>query len=350
MYSFRHAASRLLASRVPLPVRSRLTPMLSVHQFGIRSRTFTQNRWVLDEAKSQLDIKDASSPTTTTATSTTTAPTDEEPSIEVEIQEVEELHDQPSEHGQVSGHVQPSEPEVDWSPNTTTSDTFNVDPSQIRDAAIDPIEAREARLAEKREMLKAARFEPKETVYVGNLFFDVTAEDLKQHMSQYGPVVRVNIIHDDRGISKGFGYTEFSDKASAKRAIEGMHLRIYEGRRVTVYYALTNIGSSNRHPKEFKETPGKTLYVGNMSYDLTDRDLNAFFEDLNNLIDVRVSVDRSTGAFRGFVHAQFTDTESATIAKEIISSRKTGDRFVRVSYARSSREMDKPRFGASESE
>jgi RNA recognition motif-containing protein len=47
------------------------------------------------------------------------------------------------------------------------------------------------------------RFVPKESVYIGNLFFDVTAEDLKERMSEYGVVVHSKIIHDGRGLSKG---------------------------------------------------------------------------------------------------------------------------------------------------
>jgi hypothetical protein len=44
---------------------------------------------------------------------------------------------------------------------------------------------------------------PKETVYVGNLFFDVTAGDLKAQFEQYGVVEASRIIHDSRGMSKG---------------------------------------------------------------------------------------------------------------------------------------------------
>jgi RNA recognition motif-containing protein len=45
--------------------------------------------------------------------------------------------------------------------------------------------------------------EPKQTVYVGNLFFDVTAEDLRRQMEKYGVVEHAKIIHDSRGLSKG---------------------------------------------------------------------------------------------------------------------------------------------------
>lgn len=44
---------------------------------------------------------------------------------------------------------------------------------------------------------------PSPTVYIGNLFFDVTAEDLKARMEEYGVVEKSVIISDARGLSKG---------------------------------------------------------------------------------------------------------------------------------------------------
>ena len=44
---------------------------------------------------------------------------------------------------------------------------------------------------------------PKTTLYVGTLFFDVTAEDLRKHFEKYGAVENALIVHDARGLSKG---------------------------------------------------------------------------------------------------------------------------------------------------
>jgi RNA recognition motif-containing protein len=44
---------------------------------------------------------------------------------------------------------------------------------------------------------------PNETVYIGNLFYDITAEDLRKHMEKYGTVLHTMIVHDNRGLSKG---------------------------------------------------------------------------------------------------------------------------------------------------
>jgi hypothetical protein len=46
--------------------------------------------------------------------------------------------------------------------------------------------------------------EPSKTVYVGNLFFDVRAADLKQEFERAGPVTDAKIIMDNRGLSKGY--------------------------------------------------------------------------------------------------------------------------------------------------
>lgn len=46
--------------------------------------------------------------------------------------------------------------------------------------------------------------DPKETVFVGNLFYDVTADDLRKQMEKYGVVESVYITFDNRGMSKGW--------------------------------------------------------------------------------------------------------------------------------------------------
>ena len=45
---------------------------------------------------------------------------------------------------------------------------------------------------------------PSKNLYVGNLFFDVTAEDLKKEMERFGTVTDIRIVMDNRGLSKGY--------------------------------------------------------------------------------------------------------------------------------------------------
>jgi len=72
-------------------------------------------------------------------------------------------------------------------------------------------------------------------IYVGNLSYGVTEEDLKQAFEGFGQVESVNIIKDRySGESRGFGFVEMSDKAEAESAIEGLNGKELKGRALSV--------------------------------------------------------------------------------------------------------------------
>lgn len=72
-------------------------------------------------------------------------------------------------------------------------------------------------------------------IYVGNLGFSITNEDLKTKFEQYGNVTSANIIKDrDTNRSKGFGFVEMSSSEEAKTAISSLHGSDYQGRAMTV--------------------------------------------------------------------------------------------------------------------
>lgn len=70
-------------------------------------------------------------------------------------------------------------------------------------AASSPPDPRQQQIKANRAALLNTEPEPKATVYVGNLFYDMTAEDLRTVMERYGVVEYCIIIFDQRGISKG---------------------------------------------------------------------------------------------------------------------------------------------------
>lgn len=72
-------------------------------------------------------------------------------------------------------------------------------------------------------------------IYVGNLSFDATEEDIRQAFAEYGEVSSVNIITDrETGRPRGFAFVEMPDGNQAKEAIEKVNLRDIAGRSVTV--------------------------------------------------------------------------------------------------------------------
>ena len=72
-------------------------------------------------------------------------------------------------------------------------------------------------------------------IYVGNLSFDATEDQVRSMFEQYGPVDRVSIITDrDTGQAKGFGFVEMSANADADRAIAGLNGKELDGRALNV--------------------------------------------------------------------------------------------------------------------
>src|SRR5438552_11395742 len=77
--------------------------------------------------------------------------------------------------------------------------------------------------------------EPSVNIFVGNLAFSATDHDLRQLFEQYGAVDKINVITDRAtGRSKGFGFVEMPDSASAQAAIQGLNGTELAGRALTV--------------------------------------------------------------------------------------------------------------------
>jgi RNA recognition motif-containing protein len=72
-------------------------------------------------------------------------------------------------------------------------------------------------------------------IFVGNLAFTATDQELRQLFEQYGVVDRVNLITDrDTGRARGFGFVEMPDSAAAQAAIRGLQGTEFGGRTLTV--------------------------------------------------------------------------------------------------------------------
>lgn len=72
-------------------------------------------------------------------------------------------------------------------------------------------------------------------IYVGNLSYDATEQDVRSAFEQYGQVSSVSIVMDrDTGRSRGFAFVEMQSANEAKQAIEGLNLQDIAGRKVTV--------------------------------------------------------------------------------------------------------------------
>ena len=72
-------------------------------------------------------------------------------------------------------------------------------------------------------------------IYVGNLSWSMTDDDLSNLFTQYGSVTSAKILKDKmNGRSKGFGFVEMEDEEAAKTAIANLNETEVQGRKLIV--------------------------------------------------------------------------------------------------------------------
>jgi len=89
-------------------------------------------------------------------------------------------------------------------------------------------------------------------IYVGNLAYGVTEEELQELFGQYGAITSVSIIKDSyTGKSKGFGFVEMEQNAEGEEAVKNLDDSSMSGR---------NIKVSQARPRSDKPKPRRRTY------------------------------------------------------------------------------------------
>lgn len=86
-------------------------------------------------------------------------------------------------------------------------------------------------------------------IYVGNLKYQVTDEQLREMFSEFGEVASADVIKDKfSGQSKGFGFVDMPNDAEAGDAIQALNDSMHDGRKLTVNEARPR---TERPPRRF---------------------------------------------------------------------------------------------------
>lgn len=160
-------------------------------------------------------------------------------------------------------------------------------------------------------------------IYVGNLNFDTTMEDLSVAFAAYGEVKDCFIPTDYDGNPRGFGFIQM-DEEDALKAIAGLNGTELDGRTLNVNKSL---------PKGTKATPKQVkLYVGNLSWGTEEAALCELFEEYGKVVDCYIPTDRETGQHRGFAFVTM-DPDDALRAADETDGYELDGRILRVNEA-----------------
>jgi len=189
-------------------------------------------------------------------------------------------------------------------------------------------------------------------VYVGNLGFDVSWQDLKDKFAEVGPVAFAEVASRENGKSKGWGTVEFSSVKDAKRAIAQLNGKSFEGRDLIVRADRDASGSTPKKAGNKAAKPGNksrtTVYVGNLSYETTWQGLKTLMRRAGNVSHVEVA-QRPNGQSKGWGTVEFADVKSANRAIKTLNESELDGRTIFVRFDKNGDGVSEARSNSSSS-
>ncbi|RCK57547.1 Nucleolar protein 13 [Candida viswanathii] len=177
-------------------------------------------------------------------------------------------------------------------------------------------------------------------VWIGNLSFDTTKEDLIRFITHKAGSVdeadisRVNIPKKGTQI-KGFAYVDLPSLDHVNDVV-GLSEQILNGRKLLIKNATSFEGRPEKAPEDLaaasKNPPSRILFVGNLSFDTTEDNLEEHFRHCGDITRIRMATFQDTGKCKGFAFIDFKNEEGATNALKSKLTKSLINRKLRMEY------------------
>jgi RNA recognition motif-containing protein len=167
-------------------------------------------------------------------------------------------------------------------------------------------------------------------VWIGNLSFNTTKDDLRQFFIDgcsfdNDTITRVHMPKGPekfgRPQNKGFAYVDFSTKKALEEAI-GLSEQLLTGRRVLIKNANSFEGRPEKTAEQANgaasakpgHPPSRRIFVGNLSFDVTKESLEEHFARCGTVDNVHMATFQDTGKCKGYAWVEFEEIASAEAA------------------------------------
>eukprot|EP01034_Spumella_vulgaris_P036240 gene36240-44703_t len=197
-------------------------------------------------------------------------------------------------------------------------------------------------------------------VYVGNLAWDVSWQDLKDHMrTAGGRVVTADVAMEsgDNNRSKGFGLVTFASAPEAEEAITRLNDSDLKGRKIFVREdregGAIHHQDNNRHHNDaehrgrgvhqqqhqqqevVEDVPSATVYVGNLAWDVAGQDLEEHMKrGGGQVVKAEVLREGESGRSKGCALVEFGSVDEASHAISVLNETELNGRKIFVRFDR----------------
>ena len=179
-------------------------------------------------------------------------------------------------------------------------------------------------------------------VFVGNLSWNVSWQDLKDHMRSAGNVVYCDVMMEDgTGRSKGCGIVEFETAAEAQQAIDTLTDTDLNGRNIWIREdredrgpnrasAAAQVQGGGGAAVQVNHLAGRQLYVGNLSFDTTWQDLKDHFNIEDCPVQRAEVGQHPDGRSKGWGTIRYATPDHANAAIENLNGTELDGRVIEV--------------------
>ncbi|OAD78578.1 hypothetical protein PHYBLDRAFT_107504, partial [Phycomyces blakesleeanus NRRL 1555(-)] len=177
-------------------------------------------------------------------------------------------------------------------------------------------------------------------IWVGNLAFSTTSEDIQKYFADCGEITRRiikirNRLSDSNYFS--FAYVFFTTPEAVAKGVEKSEAKL-DGRNLLIKDAKNFERKDGTTPtakeiKKQKNPPCPTLFLGNLSFETTAEMVKAQFEWCGDIRKVRLGQFQDTGKCKGFGYIDFMNVDYATKAIRAPDKHNVDGRKVRVEFA-----------------
>ncbi|XP_037553968.1 nucleolin [Nematolebias whitei] len=166
------------------------------------------------------------------------------------------------------------------------------------------------------------------TLFVKNLPFSATADDLKE---LFEDAVDIRLPQGQNGSNRGIAYIEFKSEAEAEKMLEETQGADVQGRSIMVDYVGEKSQKGARVSASGAGPANKTLVVNNLAFSATEESLQSAFEKA-----ISIRIPQRDGRPKGFAFIEFESTDDAKEALENLNNTEIEGRTVRLEYSQKS--------------
>ncbi|KAF8910978.1 hypothetical protein CPB84DRAFT_1723164 [Gymnopilus junonius] len=177
-------------------------------------------------------------------------------------------------------------------------------------------------------------------LYVKNIDPELSQEEFEKLFTQFGNVTSALISVDEEGKSKGFGFVNFENHEEAQKAVDELHDKEINGRKLFVSRAQKKAEREEELRRQYEQAKleklskyqGVNLYIKNLEDDVDDDKLRAEFEVFGTVTSCKVMRD-DKGTSKGFGFVCFSTPDEATKAVAEMNNKMIGSKPLYVSLA-----------------